>query len=126
MLPHDEGVHLGFYDWWHRQANPTAKMLADAELGDLIVKVHDQSRGTYGVPRVTAELRLGLGRVVNRKRVSRLMRERGLQGISRRRHRWAAPADASTIRCQTISCTASSAPTPRPAVGPGRHPAPDR
>jgi hypothetical protein len=68
----------GFYDWWHRQANPTAKMLADAELGDLIDKIHDQSRGTYGVPRVTAELRLGLGGTVNRKRVARLMRERGL------------------------------------------------
>jgi putative transposase len=34
---------------------------------------------------VTAELRLGLGCTVNRKRVARLMRERGLQGISRRR-----------------------------------------
>jgi len=74
------------YGWSHRQANPTVKMLADAELGELIVKVHDQSRGTYGSPRVTAELRLGLGWQVNRKRVARLMRERGLQGISRRRH----------------------------------------
>ena len=75
----------GFYGWAHRQANPTVKVLADAELGELIVKVHEQSRGTYGSPRVTAELRLGLGRQVNRKRVARLMRERGLQGISRRR-----------------------------------------
>ena len=74
-----------FYEWLHQQANPTARMLADAELGGLIVKVHEQSRGTYGSPRVTAELRLGLGRRVNRKRVARLMRERGLQGISRRR-----------------------------------------
>ena len=75
----------GFYGWRHRQANPTAKMLADAELAEVIAKVHEQSRGTYGSPRVTAELRLGLGRRVNRKRVARLMRERGLQGISRRR-----------------------------------------
>ncbi|MDQ3352866.1 MAG: IS3 family transposase, partial [Actinomycetota bacterium] len=35
--------------------------------------------------RVTAELRLGLGRQVNHKRVERLMRERGLQGVTRRR-----------------------------------------
>lgn len=48
-----------FYGWRHRQANPTAKMLADAELGELIGKIHEQSRGTYGSPRVTAELRLG-------------------------------------------------------------------
>ncbi len=76
-----------FFTWRHRQANPTARMLADIDLGDTIVKIHEQSRGTYGVPRVTAELRLGLGRQVNHKRVERLMRERGLQGISRRRRR---------------------------------------
>ena len=68
-----------------RQANPTVKILDDAELGDLVAKIHDQSFGTYGVPRITAELRLGLGRQVNHKRVARLMRERGLQGVTRRR-----------------------------------------
>ena len=68
-----------FYAWRHAQANPTPRMLADADLGDLIVKIHDQSFGTYGWRRVTAELRLGLGRQVNHKRVDRLMRERGLQ-----------------------------------------------
>ena len=74
-----------FYAWRHRQANPTARMLADRDLGDLVVKIHDQSFGTYGWRRVTAELRLGLGREVNHKRVARLMRERKLSGVSRRR-----------------------------------------
>jgi hypothetical protein len=74
-----------FHRWRYLQANPTAKMAADADLGELIVKIHDQSDGTYGVPRLTAELRLGLGRMVNRKRVERLMREHGLQGVTRRR-----------------------------------------
>ena len=74
-----------FFAWRNRQTNPTPRMAADVDLGDLIVKIHDQSRGTYGSPRVTAELRLGLQRVVNHKRVERLMRERGLQGVSRRR-----------------------------------------
>ena len=32
-----------FYAWRHRQANPTARMLADVELGELVVKIHDQS-----------------------------------------------------------------------------------
>ena len=76
-----------FFAWWHAQANPTARMLEDAELGDLVVKIHEQSFGTYGTRRVTAELRLGLGREVNHKRVERLMRERGLQGVTRRRRR---------------------------------------
>ena len=59
-----------FYAWRHPQANPTARMLADAELGELVVKIHDQCFGTYGWRRVTAELRLGLGREVNHKRVA--------------------------------------------------------
>jgi putative transposase len=74
-----------FYAWRHVQANPTPRMVADTDLGELIVKVHEQSFGTYGWRRVTAELRLGLGRQVNHKRVARLMRERGLQGVTRRR-----------------------------------------
>jgi putative transposase len=74
-----------FYAWRHLQINPTARMLADRDLGDLVVKIHDQSFGTYGWRRVTAELRLGLGREVNHKRVARMMRERGLQGVTRRR-----------------------------------------
>jgi hypothetical protein len=63
-----------FFAWRHAQLNPTARMLADRELGDLVVKIHDQSFGTYGTRRVTAELRLGLGRDVNHQRVERLMR----------------------------------------------------
>jgi putative transposase len=74
-----------FYAWRHQQANPTPRMLADAEVGELVSKIHDQSFGTYGCRRVTAELRLGLGRQVNHKRVERLMRERGLAGVTRRR-----------------------------------------
>jgi hypothetical protein len=45
------------------------RILAEIEHGELIVKILDQSFGTYGAPRVTAELRLGLGRQVNHKRV---------------------------------------------------------
>ena len=74
-----------FFAWRQRQANPTAKMADDADLAELIARIHDQSHGTYGWPRVTAELRLGLGREVNHKRVQRLMAEQGLQGVTRRR-----------------------------------------
>lgn len=47
-----------------------------AETGKPIpeVEIHIASRRNYGVPRVTAELRRQ-GRVVNRKRVERIMRE---------------------------------------------------
>ena len=50
-----------------------------------IEQVHADSRQTYGSPRVHAELTLGLGMVVNRKRVERLMREAGIRGLYRRR-----------------------------------------
>ena len=53
----------------------------------MIREIHAESRGSYGSPRVHAELRLGKGMQVNRKRVERLMREAGLQGIYRRRGR---------------------------------------
>ena len=56
-----------FYAWRHLEANPTERMAADRDLGELIVKVHDASFGTYGWRRVTAELRLGLGRYVNQR-----------------------------------------------------------
>jgi putative transposase len=47
--------------------------------------IHEESRGTYSSPRVHAELTLGLGLPVNLKRIARLMREAGIQGLYRRR-----------------------------------------
>ena len=44
-------------------------------------------RGTYGAPRVHAELKLGLGIRCGRKRVERLMRWCGLAGVTRRARR---------------------------------------
>ncbi len=54
-------------------------------LADLITKIHRESRGTYGAPRVQAELRIAYDVRCGRKRVARLMRQHGLQGVSRRR-----------------------------------------
>ncbi|WP_371834506.1 IS3 family transposase [Streptomyces antimycoticus] len=48
--------------------------------------IHLASKGAYGVPRVRAELQR-LGRAVNRKRVARIVRERGITGVTRRRRR---------------------------------------
>lgn len=53
----------------------------------LIAGIHTESHGTCGWPRVHAELVLGLGETVNRKRAARLMRQAGLQGIHRRKGR---------------------------------------
>tara|TARA_B100001123_G_C14829409_1_gene835541 strand:- start:409 stop:645 length:237 start_codon:yes stop_codon:yes gene_type:complete len=50
----------------------------------MVRRVHQSSRGTYGAPRIHAELH-ERGVVVSRKRVARLMRAAGITGVSRRR-----------------------------------------
>jgi putative transposase len=75
----------GFYGWQAAQLMPCRRQLEDEALTAKIVEVHRQSRGTYGSPRVHAELRLGEGLRIGRKRVERLMRQAGLEGIYRRR-----------------------------------------
>jgi putative transposase len=75
----------GYYEWPGRPASP--RETRNQELVKLIAAIHKESRGTCGWPRVHAELVLGLGEHVNRKRVARLMRQAGLQGIYRRKGR---------------------------------------
>ncbi len=75
----------GFYDWRNRQTNPSRRWVEDRRLTETIKAVHERSRGTYGSPRVWAELRHGMGIRVGRKRVERLMRRAGISGITRRK-----------------------------------------
>ena len=53
-------------------------------LTEKLRRIHEYSRETYGAPRMHAEL-IDEGIRVGRKRVARLMRQAGLQGVSRRR-----------------------------------------
>lgn len=75
----------GFYEW--RSRPPSPRQVADEELLETIRQIHSGSRGTYGSPRVHAELRLGLGIRCGRKRVERLMARAGLCGVHRRKGR---------------------------------------
>lgn len=75
----------GFYEWRNRP--PSQRELADRELLETIRQIHSGSRGTYGSPRVHAELRLGLGVRCGRKRVERLMARAGICGVHRRKGR---------------------------------------
>ena len=72
----------GYYAW--RQRPLSARARADVTLGAQIQAIHGRSRGTYGVPRVHAELAAN-GVHIGRKRVARLMRAAGVQGVSRRK-----------------------------------------
>ncbi len=71
----------GYYAWVCR--SPSARAIADAGLLKRIRTVHATSHGTYGAPRVHAEL-LADGQRHGRKRIARLMRMAGLVGASRR------------------------------------------
>ena len=72
----------GYYAWLERP--PSTRAQANVALTEAILGVHQASDGTYGMPRVHAELRQG-GQMVSRKRVARLMRQAGVRGVSRRR-----------------------------------------
>ena len=72
----------GYYAW--RRRAPSARCQSDAALTALMREIHEWSRGTYGVPRMVVELK-ARGHHVNRKRVARLMRTAGLEGVSRRK-----------------------------------------
>lgn len=72
----------GYYAWLERP--PSKRDLEDAWLLERIETIHERSRGTYGSPRIHAELR-AQGIRVGRKRVARLMRDAGIRGVSRRR-----------------------------------------
>ncbi|MGW8955929.1 IS3 family transposase [Streptomyces sp. NPDC055709] len=53
----------------------------EAELADRIRKVHQESNGTYRAARITAAPRDEGGLVINHKRVARIMRTIGLEGV---------------------------------------------
>ena len=72
----------GYYAYWKRE--PSARSKRDAQLKARIQAIHSWSRGTYGAPRIHAEL-ADEGTHVGRKRAARLLRELGLAGVSRRK-----------------------------------------
>jgi transposase InsO family protein len=72
--------------YYAHRAGPSARVQQDAELTERIIEVHEASGGTYGAPRVHAEL-LDQGRRHSRKRVARLMRQAGRRGRAPRRWR---------------------------------------
>ncbi len=82
----------GFYEWQAR--GPSTRDVEDAHLLDTIISVPAAARGTFGVRRVHAELRLGQHVQVRRKRVERLMACHGLAGVHRRRFRRGRPSPA--------------------------------
>jgi len=72
----------GYYAW--RRRGPSLRQLGDEELARLVVSIYDGSLQTYGAPRIQLELADEHDVHVGRKRVARLMRQLGIEGVSRR------------------------------------------
>ncbi len=81
-----------------RRRPKTLRAMEDEVLADMITRIHQESRNTYGAPRVQAELRLAHDIHCSRRRVARIMRQQGLQGVSRRASR-----PLTTIRDQAAT-----------------------
>jgi len=103
------GVSASGYWAWSKRP-PSLRTRSDARLTTTILDIHARSRGTYGVPRVHAELH-DAGMHCSRKRVARLMRAAGLEGVHRRRSvrttvqdRDTAPAPDLVERVFSASC----------------------
>jgi len=84
----------GFYAWTIR--TPSKRALADEVLTEQIRGFHTASRRTYGSPRIFDDLK-DAGVHVGRKRVARLMRADGLQGVHRRSWRHATKQDPAAV-----------------------------
>jgi len=74
-----------FYGWVARRRRPSPREVEEVWLGEQIERIHADSGGTYGSPKVHAQLRRE-GICTSRKRVARLMGAHGLQGAFMRKH----------------------------------------
>ena len=76
----------GYYDWFSRQAQPGPRAQENARLLQQIVRIHQDSRQTYGSPRIQIALSQA-GQTHGRNRIARLMRLHGLCGRAKGRYR---------------------------------------
>lgn len=74
----------GYYEWMYRK--PSKRKLENQRLTLYIRKIHDSSRGRYGSPKITEELK-GLGWSISRPRVARIMRNEGITSIISKKFR---------------------------------------
>jgi putative transposase len=74
----------GYYAW--RSRPESRRSAANRDLLDHITRVHRDTRGRYGSPRIHVELK-AQGRGVSRGRIERLMRHHGIRAIMARPRR---------------------------------------
>ena len=84
-----------------RNGAPSARQLSDAELLEKIKAIHAESKGSYGAPRMHKEL-LHRHVAVGKRKVTRLMRQAGLEGRCKKRWRKTTAADPDAERARDL------------------------
>mgnify|MGYP001825229485 CR=1 FL=1 len=87
------GVSRSGYHAW-RSRRPSARSVADAAFAERIEAIHEATDGIYGAPRIQAELAKAHAICVGRKRVARLVRELGIEGVAAERRPNGKPSGA--------------------------------
>jgi transposase InsO family protein len=89
-----EVSRAAFYEWARHV--PSRRQRRDQELLKQIKTVHADSKGTYGSPRVHAQLK-ARGEVCGHNRVARMMQANGIFGRARRRFKRTTIADPDAL-----------------------------
>jgi hypothetical protein len=104
------GLARSSYCYWKATADDrAARDAVDRALAGQIRRVHAGSDGTDGAPRITAELN-DTGQRVNHKRVARVMRRFGVQGLRLRRRVQTTIADPAASKAPDLIGRDFSAP----------------
>ena len=74
----------GYYDWLNRK--PSTRQVDNQEALKLIREIHKKSKGRYGSPKITQELRKK-GILISRPRVARIMKAADIRSIVHKRFR---------------------------------------
>jgi len=74
----------GYHDWLNRR--PSRRAIEAEKIKKMIRYVHQQSKGRYGSPKITEELKFK-GVSISRPRVARMMRSEGIRSIIHKRYR---------------------------------------
>lgn len=77
------GVSRSGYYAWIKRPESERKKQNDVLIAE-IRRIHDESRGTYGLPRIKEKLKI-LGRKCGKTRVAKLMKNAGISGLQKRR-----------------------------------------
>ena len=76
----------GYHKWLNGPAS--ARAVRHQLLGEAIGNIHAASKGCYGIRRIQAELRFGLGICAGREQIHLVMKTLGIRGLSGTRRRY--------------------------------------